>query len=78
MTFLYFFCLVVETDEDEDEFSAKRRKGICLLFSLSKETKLLELLIKLISFNCLFVSHFLSNCDLEGCYIQKLEFFNLL
>ena len=48
MTLLYFICLVVETDEDEDEFSAKRRKGICLLFYLSKETKLLEILIKLI------------------------------
>ena len=46
MTFLSFIYLVVEKDEDEDESSPKRKKGTYLLFYLSKEAKLLELLIK--------------------------------
>ena len=46
MTFLSFIQLVVEKDEDEDESSPKRKKGTYLLFYLSKEAKLLELLIK--------------------------------
>ena len=45
VTFLFFICLV---ETDEDGFRPKRKKGTCLLFYLSKKTKLLELLIKLI------------------------------
>ena len=45
MTFLSYICLVVEKDEDEDESSPKHKKGTYLLFYLSKERKLLELLI---------------------------------